>query len=116
MTANKAMRRVAKPCRGPTPTTFFASRLAFLIQSASQENSVNRPSDPQERRWGPEEDVRHRLMSSYSNTEKVSKLKAGLLTVINKSARDREHKHYEERAEWCKKRESPCLRLEDMSC
>ena len=41
--AKKAMRRVTKPCRGPTPAAFCALRMTFLTSNASPGNSVNRP-------------------------------------------------------------------------
>jgi hypothetical protein len=41
--AKKAMRGVAKPCRGQTPAAFRALRMTFLIRNASWKNSVNRP-------------------------------------------------------------------------
>ncbi|PKO68023.1 MAG: hypothetical protein CVU22_09745 [Betaproteobacteria bacterium HGW-Betaproteobacteria-16] len=41
--AKKAMRGVAKPCRGATPAAFRTLRMAFLIRNASWKNSVNRP-------------------------------------------------------------------------
>ena len=41
--AKKAMRGVAKPCRGNTPAAFRALRMTFLTRNASCKNSVNRP-------------------------------------------------------------------------
>ncbi|MDP2020079.1 MAG: hypothetical protein Q8L16_04220, partial [Hydrogenophaga sp.] len=41
--AKKAMRGVAKPCRGKTPAAFRALRMVCLIRNASWKNSVNRP-------------------------------------------------------------------------
>ena len=39
-----AMRRVAKPCRGPTSRAYRALRMTFLTSNgASPANSVNRP-------------------------------------------------------------------------
>jgi hypothetical protein len=41
--AKKALRGVAKPCRGVIPAAFRALHMAFLIRNASWKNGVNRP-------------------------------------------------------------------------